>query len=302
MSMMARRTVWIRAGLSVLLALLAAASPLEATETGERAGAAISEFHPHWRPLFKGVDFATGRADKPVPQAAFAVRVDLREPTIAFLATPSNGDQPLETNGRKTTTFLEEFGLQLALNASPFSPVLPTEGTPRDIQGLCVSRGDAYSKPHATRRAVLISRDNRVTFAQPPPDFAGVHNAVGGFGMLLVDGRNVGGDGERHPRTALGTSEDGRFLYILVIDGRQGDYSAGATTAETAAWLLRLAAHDALNLDGGGSTTLAIADGGDAKILNRPIHNGIPGRERVVGNHLGVFARTLEGHAPRGEP
>lgn len=291
---MARRALWIRAGLPVLLALLAAASPLAAAEAGEPAGAEIAGFHPHWRPLFKGVDLATGRTEKPVPQAAFAVRVDLREPTIAFLATPSNGDRPLETDGRKTTTFLKEFGLQLAINASPFSPVLPTEGTPRDIQGLSVSRGDAYSKPHPKRRAVLITRDNRVTFAQPPPDLTGVHNAVGGFGMLLVDGRNLGGDGDRHPRTALGTSEDGRFLYVLVIDGRQGDYSAGATTAETAAWLLRLGAHDALNLDGGGSTTLAIADGGDAKILNRPIHNGIPGHERVVGNHLGVFAQALE--------
>ena len=291
---MARRTAWIRAGLPALLALLAAASPLAAAEAGESSGAAITEFHPHWRPLFKGVDLATGQTAQPVPQAAFAVRVDLREPTIAFLATPSNGDRPLETDGRKTTTFLKEFGLQLAVNASPFSPVLPTEGTPRDIQGLGVSRGDAYSKAHPTRRAVLISRDNRVTFAQPPPDFTGVHNAVGGFGMLLLDGKNVGGDRDRHPRTALGTSEDGRFLYVLVIDGRQGDYSAGATTAETAAWLLRLGAHDALNLDGGGSTTLAIADGGGVKIVNRPIHNGIPGRERVVGNHLGVFAQPLE--------
>ena len=292
---MARRIAWKRLGLPVLLGLLAAASPLAAAAANEPAAAAISDFHPQWRPLFKGVDLATGRTEKPVPQAAFAVRVDLCEPTIAFLATPSNGDGPLETDGRKTTTFLKEYHLQLAINASPFSPVLPTELTPRDIQGLGVSRGDAYSKPHRTRGAVLIARDNRVTFAEPPLDLTGVQNAVGGFGMLVVDGRNVGGGGDRHPRTALGTSEDGRFLYLLVIDGRQGDYSAGATTAETAAWLLRLGAHDALNLDGGGSTTLAVANGGDGvKIVNRPIHDGIPGRERVVGNHLGVFAQPLE--------
>jgi hypothetical protein len=47
-------------------------------------------------------------------------------------------------------------------------------------------------------------------------------------------------------------------------------------------------------LDGGGSTALVISDGQDGfRLLNRPIHNRLPGRERPVGNHLGVFAERL---------
>ena len=58
------------------------------------------------------------------------------------------------------------------------------------------------------------------------------------------------------------------------------------------AWARWLGAYQALNLDGGGSTTLVSSDGkGGARLLNRPIHAGIPGRERIVANHLGVYAQ-----------
>ena len=91
-------------------------------------------------------------------------------------------------------------------------------------------------------------------------------------------------------------SKDGRFLYLLVVDGRQPGYSEGATTAETADWMLRLGCWSALNLDGGGSTALVIAGpDGEPRVLNRPIHGGIPAMERVDANHLGVFAKPIAG-------
>ncbi len=121
---------------------------------------------------------------------------------------------------------------------------------------------------------------------------------MGGFGMLLRNGENVGADDARHPRTAAGVSEDGRHLFLLVIDGRQAA-SMGTTTRETADWLRHIGAYSGLNLDGGGSTALAVTDGeGGALLVNRPIHLGIRGTERPVGNHLGVFAKPLAGTAP----
>ena len=51
-----------------------------------------------------------------------------------------------------------------------------------------------------------------------------------------------------------------------------------------------------MNLDGGGSTSIAIDDGrGGVRLLNSPIHTRIPWRERPVANHLGVFAEPLTG-------
>ena len=57
----------------------------------------------------------------------------------------------------------------------------------------------------------------------------------------------------------------------------------------------KFGAYWGLNLDGGGSTSLVISDGkGGHRLLNRPIHAGIPGAERVNANHLGLFAKPLQ--------
>ena len=119
-------------------------------------------------------------------------------------------------------------------------------------------------------------------------------HALAGFQVVLKDGENIGVDKAIHPRTAVGVSKDGNTFYWLVIDGRQPDYSEGATTRDVGIWLARLGAREGLNLDGGGSTTMVLQQpGGSARIMNRPIHNGVPGTERINGSHLGVFADAL---------
>ncbi|HUW61449.1 MAG TPA: phosphodiester glycosidase family protein [Candidatus Bathyarchaeia archaeon] len=286
------RTVFT-GGMFLLLAGVGCITAAPAADVVEVA--AISDFRPDWRPLFRGVDLAAGRLLGEAPQAAYALRVDLHEPGVGFLTTPSNADKPLDTDGRTTSRFLEEFKCQAAVNASPFSPVQEGDGAPKDVLGLSVSRGDAYSAPNNVYGALIITKDNRARIAKPPADTAGAYNAAGGFGLLLEEGTDTGSSGERHPRTAAGVSKDGRYLYLLVVDGRQGNYSAGATTSETAQWLLRLGAWSGLNLDGGGSTSMVVADeGGKAQLVNRPIHNNIPGLERVNANHLGIYARPLK--------
>jgi hypothetical protein len=291
---------WAGGGLTFLLVGLtlaacwgSGAEPLP--PTGAPVIAAIKEWRPAWTPIFKGVDFAQVRKLPPDPLAVYAVRIDLREPTIKFVVTPSNGDRPLETDAKKTSTFLKESHCQVAVNASPFSPVEEKEGEPRDILGISASRGDVYSQPHGNHAAMFITKDNAVTFGQPPADLSTVYNAVSGFIMIVENGQIVATDEVRHPRTVAGTSQDGRHLYLMEIDGRQPDYSAGAGTKEAAEWILQLGAYTALNLDGGGSTALVIDDGqGGAKVLNRPIHNKVPGTERANGNSLGVFAQSLD--------
>ena len=87
--------------------------------------------------------------------------------------------------------------------------------------------------------------------------------------------------GVRHPRTAVGLSEDRRTLYLVVIDGRTGP--VGMTCRELATFMRELGAHYALNLDGGGSSTMWIRGTGT---VNAP-SDGAP---RTVANHLGVNA------------
>ena len=84
----------------------------------------------------------------------------------------------------------------------------------------------------------------------------------------------------RHPRTAIGQTADGRIL-LVAVDGRQSGYSVGMTTFEMAQTLVRLGAVRGMQLDGGGSTTLAF----DGKILNRPSDKS----ERPISNALMLF-------------
>lgn len=250
---------------------------------------------PKWRPIFSGVELTDLVADKPRLLKGHAVRIDLTAEGIQFLATPGNADKPGETDGAKTTTFLKQHKLQVAINAAPFSPVEQKEGSPRDVVGVNVSRGKLVSDASVNYPALLLTKDNKARIAEPPFDFTGIENAVGGFQVVLKDGKVTEGVKDLHPRTAAGISRDGRYLIWLVIDGRQLTYSVGVTTAEAGEWLKSLGASEGINLDGGGTTILVTADkNGEPKIVNRPIHGGKPGEERVSASHLGLYAKPTK--------
>ena len=92
---------------------------------------------------------------------------------------------------------------------------------------------------------------------------------------------------ERHPRSAAGISADGSHLYLLIIDGRRTG-SIGATEYETALLLRSLGAWDGLNLDGGGSSALALRGrNGKVRTVNTPKHKFIAGVERAVAGCIG---------------
>jgi exopolysaccharide biosynthesis protein len=69
----------------------------------------------------------------------------------------------------------------------------------------------------------------------------------------------------RHPRTAVGVREDGTLLFVTV-DGRRPEESVGMSLPELTDLMIELGAVSAINLDGGGSTTMVI----DGKVVNRP--------------------------------
>jgi exopolysaccharide biosynthesis protein len=79
---------------------------------------------------------------------------------------------------------------------------------------------------------------------------------------------------------------------LIVVDGRQPNYSEGVTLPELTQIVIEHGGDAALNLDGGGSSTLVVeGPKGEPAVLNSPVHGRIPpGRERPVANHLGVFA------------
>ncbi|MGL4514446.1 MAG: phosphodiester glycosidase family protein [Lacipirellulaceae bacterium] len=254
-----------------------------------------------WKAEFIGVESAAVTLTAPRPLRLFALRIDLDAEEIEVFTNDDNGDAPEETTGYKTSSFLRLTGCQAAVNGAPYWPVLADEGEPQNVVGLVVQEGDLVSPvdPIEPMPALVFRRDAAGNLRGAPEHLpirlAGIETAVGGFGIVLRGGRVVA-DGSKalHPRTGAGTAGGGRTLLLVAVDGRQLGFSEGVTTAELGALLRRLGADDAINLDGGGTTAMVLAGaGGEPRVVNRPIHANVPGRERVAGSHLGVRARRL---------
>jgi hypothetical protein len=118
---------------------------------------------------------------------------------------------------------------------------------------------------------------------------------IGGWPRILRDGENVAGDAATvegtlsrnaempHPRTAVGFSRDSATLILLTVDGRS-ENSGGVTLVDLARLMRRLGAWQAMNFDGGGSTTMVI----DGAVVNAPSDKT---GEREVGNALLVVRK-----------
>jgi hypothetical protein len=111
--------------------------------------------------------------------------------------------------------------------------------------------------------------------------------AVSGFRGILKDGKVLVTPSEvLHPRTAVGLSADARWMTWIVVDGRQPGYSLGVSEEELARLLLEEGCTDGINLDGGGSSVLLLADrSGRLQLANQPSNFGRP---RPVPVILGV--------------
>ena len=96
-----------------------------------------------------------------------------------------------------------------------------------------------------------------------------------------------------HPRTAVALDQTRKIFILVIVDGRQPNYSEGVTIPQLQQIILDNSGYNALNLDGGGSVTLVIeGENSEPVVLNSPIHNHIPGRERPIANHLGIYAKS----------
>ncbi len=172
------------------------------------------------------------------------------------------------------------------------------DGTPL---GLVVIDGQMKAPPLLNRTALGITSDGTVLVdnvsmdekGNLTPDWRtlGVVHAIGGGPRLVKDGRAHITSGEesfkadvavgRAPRTAAGVTHDGKLL-LVAVTGRQAYHSIGVTLEELANLMVELGARDAMNLDGGGSSTMVVRD----YVMNTPSD----GRERKVADAILVFS------------
>jgi hypothetical protein len=153
---------------------------------------------------------------------------------------------------------------------------------------------------------IIAPGDTIQLFCNLPPADEKLGEAIGGGPRIIRDGSiSIEHVAEhldqtfataRHPRTAVAYSKAGRTLFLVTVDGRQPGYSVGMSLEELADFLRnRLAeftssranAHQALNLDGGGATTVVV----NGQVVNRPSD---PTGERPVANALLIVRDEAE--------
>lgn len=256
---------------------------------------------PQVRSLFQGITYERYSRNTPRSLVFHVVTVDLTAPGIEFLATPQgNAADGKETVADTVPGFLQKQGVQVAVNANFFYPMYvhhPLDYAPRvgegvNAVGLMISNGDRYSEAEADWPALCIVSTQEISIADSGdcPD-----NAAQGWAgdrrflknAQLVSDTN---HSELYPRTVVALDDAHQTMWLVTVDGRQKGYSEGITLAELAEELIALGASEALNFDGGGSSTLAVESDGRAKVLNSPIQARLPTNLRPVVNHLGIYA------------
>ncbi|NEQ53894.1 MAG: phosphodiester glycosidase family protein [Leptolyngbya sp. SIO3F4] len=273
------------------------------------------------QPLFQGIVYTRQVTNQPRPQITHIFEIDLTASGIEPFVTPGYAGADLskygldrrETLAQKTSEFLTNQGLQLAVNANFFykfrevSPwnYYPHSGQPVNLTGVGISDGVIVSNHDSNDKKSFPA----LCFAAQRAEIAGngmcqntTQHAVAGNLMMLENGqltdklkKEIASKGNKpYPFTVAALDATGTRLWLVLADGKQPLYTEGVTLGEITNLVQELGADTAVRLDGGGSTTSAIATPDGPKVLNVPIQTKVPGRERPIANHLGFFAKPLE--------
>ncbi|MBD2776905.1 phosphodiester glycosidase family protein [Iningainema tapete] len=255
--------------------------------------------------LFNGIVYRRDARSTPRPMMIHIVTIDLTSPGVKVFVTPSTSNQSNSgTIARTTSEFIQEFKLQLAINASYFFPF--SEKTPWDYYphsgdystpiGESISNSHRYTKEPKKWPVLCISASNIAQILDSGRCPEGTVQGITSNKILLSGGKpqveksQSQQDKKPYSRVAAAINRQGTILWLIAVDGKQPLYSAGITDSELTQIAKELGADTALNLDGGGSTTLVMATITGSRVLNAPIHTKIPLRERPVANHLGFYA------------
>jgi len=215
---------------------------------------------------------------------AFIVEIDLTNKTFGFFVTP------YKMRRKATSEFSEKIDALVAING----------GFWEEQGGFTMSAGERWPKYGDTDSSTVIGfggckEGKRKIDIRPTKEVLGkspdwMRHALTGIPMALEKGEPVKNNDKnvwkhRHPRTAVGLNKAKDRFYMVAVDGRQGDWSWGLNTYQLGQLFRQVGAYEALNLDGGGSTTMVIPSLGG--VVNRPCPR--KGDERKVPNHLALI-------------
>jgi phosphodiester glycosidase len=269
-----------------------------------------------------GITYIDRTETSPRPVHMHIVQVDLAAPGLRFKLSPPAGGR--EVVRQTTLEYLAQEEAQVAINAHFFLP-FPSSDRDAWLVGIASSDGRVYSAFETPQQSFAlvanaaglnIDRENHAAIVhRDRPEGAGLWTTVSGSAQIVTEGAKTvpvyldsqHANGALTPggpsnysnekswydavtaRTAIGLSRDRRTLTLFTVDVRGG--SDGMRVGEVAELLMKdYGVWNALNLDGGGSTSMAMED---PATHNRSIVNASSDNPagRSVGSSLAVFAR-----------
>ena len=282
-----RRTLPV---LGILLPVLLSACAREAAPPRANAAESISA----------GVTHRTIVRSQPSPLVMHVVEIDLTKApgVLKLVANQSAPDGWLIAT--TVSQLAAKAGFSVAVNASFFrvpASRYPEAGERAEAVGGLILEGRTISPkgPELGLSNAGLCVEGRNVRVEKGFECRGATYGLASGPLLLWQGRPVDTEfadkifkSPRHPRTAVGVDSAHQKVWLIVADGRQEGVSEGVTLDELKQSLKELGAVDALNLDGGGSSTLVVRVNGGLRVLNVPIHERVPGRERPVVSALGM--------------
>lgn len=233
------------------------------------------------------------------PAVIHTAKIKLSDVVFSVTA-PKHGEQKYYHLAQTTTDALKSSDADLAINASFFYPFrekhlldyYPHNGDIVYPVGTAIHDGVSYGNNGADWPSFVIFKNGRVAIKrieqQRTNGIDSVQYAISGKQYLIKDGVvAIREETKPYPRAVLGMDKTKTHLWLVVVDGKQYHYSMGLGLLALSQRLIQQGIHNAIELDGGGSATLAYKNqAGQVEVLSRPIHTHIPNRERPVANHL----------------
>jgi hypothetical protein len=265
--------------------------------------------------LHRGIKYLKLEFDEPRMIQAYLVRIDLKTRGLKFTGTGradrwgepmldvTNRVTIIRTRRQTTVNFMRQLrkpvaeggrGLDavLAFNSAAWEPwEKPFTHRYAYPYGLQISDGVIINKGGGGG-TFAVRKDGSAFIARriPQEQHGELSLAHTGFGVIMENGKSLAkpGDTALAPRMAYGLSANKRWLYVLAVDGRQEGWSLGANMHDLVAILRAAGASDALNMDGGGSTSLVHWDEsrGRPVMLNRHDERG---SARSVAMNIGIY-------------
>jgi len=229
-----------------------------------------------------GIKYRLLELTNPVPNRVHILTINLPMEKITpkvVLGEDPDGDGPTEALLTDPRKLASNQSVVAFVNTNPWDSFPDAKGKRNrkwysgqsvDIHGLAGTEGKMRSTIMPSNTSVWFDPQGRVYFGHQSGDAP--KEATNGFQLILSNGQaTVNTNGARHPRTAIGSSKSGELLSIVVVDGRQPQYSEGMNLYELAKLMKKIGCWKATNMDGGGSSIMGLTDmDGKLRIMNSP--------------------------------